>query len=63
MKQEYVEILKIAIPVVGTIIVAVIGITIRNKNMVKNNKSNNMNNSENNTIKDNNYGINNKIGK
>lgn len=62
MNQNVIEILKIVVPVVGTILVGILAYTIKNKNSVKNKNSNNIS-GDNNVVEGNNYGINNKIDK
>ncbi|WP_286910851.1 hypothetical protein [Clostridium sp. UBA1652] len=63
MNQNIIEILKIVVPVVGTILAGMFAYNIKNKNSIKNKKSNNINNSTNTNVQGNNYGINNKIEK
>lgn len=63
MEQNIIEILKIIVPIVGTVLVGIFVFTSKNKNSIKNKKSNNINNSTNTNVQGNNYGINNKIDK
>lgn len=62
MDQNIVEILKVVVPVVGTVLVGIFVFTSKNKNSIKNKKSNNIS-GNNNIVQGNNYGINNKIDK
>lgn len=63
MNKNIIEILKIVVPVVGSILIGIFVFTSKNKNSIKNKKSNNINNSTNTNVQRNNYGINNKIDK
>lgn len=63
MTKEHVDLIIGVVSVIGAIITAALGYTMKNKNSVKNNKSQNISNSSNVNIEENNYGINNKIDK
>ncbi len=63
MDENIIEIFKIVVPVVGTVLVGIFVFTSKNRNGIKNKKSNNISNSINTNVQGNNYGINNKIDK
>ncbi|MFR9210480.1 MAG: hypothetical protein ACLVKT_09345 [Intestinibacter bartlettii] len=63
MNQNLVEILKIIVPTLGTVLVGIFVFTSKNRNSIKNNKSNNITNSSNVNVQENNYGVKNSIDK
>ena len=63
MNKNLVEILKIIVPTLGTVLVGIFVFTSKNRNSIKNNKSNNITNSSNVNVQGNNYGVKNSIDK